>query len=138
MFATNSLNLDVRPAQPDDLHALYHLVEQSVRGLLREVCTPRQIESSLKYLFGVDPALIEDGTYYVAEVDGKLAGAAAVRSTGMATTSLPRRYISTRKWTRHAFVPTLCIRIMRAGESPTNCCTSANRRLTARGFANSN
>jgi GNAT superfamily N-acetyltransferase len=75
MFATSKLNLDVRPAQPDDLHALHNLVEQSVRGLLREVYTSRQIESSLKYLFGVDPALIEDGTYYLAEVDGNLAGA---------------------------------------------------------------
>lgn len=75
MFATNALKLDVRPAQADDLNALHDLVEQSVRGLLREVYTPRQIESSLKYLFGVDPALIEDGTYYVAEVDGNLAGA---------------------------------------------------------------
>ena len=75
MFATSTLNLDVRPAQSDDLHALHDLVEQSVRGLLRELYTPRQIESSLKYLFGVDPALIEDGTYYLAEVEGNLAGA---------------------------------------------------------------
>lgn len=75
MFATNALKLDVRLAESDDLPALRDLVEQSVRGLLREVYTPRQIESSLKYLFGVDPALIEDGTYYIAEVDGNLAGA---------------------------------------------------------------
>jgi N-acetylglutamate synthase-like GNAT family acetyltransferase len=75
MFATSTLKLDVRPARRDDLPALHDLVEQSVRGLLREVYSPRQIESSLKYLFGVDPALIEDGTYYVAEVNGNLAGA---------------------------------------------------------------
>lgn len=75
MFATSALNLDVRRAEPDDLPALHDLVEQSVRGLLREVYTPSQIESSLKYLFGVDPALIQDGTYYIAEVEGHLAGA---------------------------------------------------------------
>lgn len=75
MFATNALNLDVRLARQDDLPALHELVEQSVRVLLRDTYSPAQIESSLKHLFGVDPALIEDETYYVAEVDGRLAGA---------------------------------------------------------------
>jgi len=36
--------------------------------------TPEQIESAIRYVFGVDTQLIADGTYFVAEVEGVLAG----------------------------------------------------------------
>ncbi|MBZ0300027.1 MAG: GNAT family N-acetyltransferase [Anaerolineae bacterium] len=75
MFATAALNLQVRVARHSDIPALNQLIRQSVRGLLSEDYTPQQIESSLVHLFGVDTHLIDDGTYYVAEVEGCLAGA---------------------------------------------------------------
>jgi GNAT superfamily N-acetyltransferase len=75
MFAPAALNIDLRLAHFDDVPALRHLVAQSVRGLLNRDYTPRQINSSLNYLFGVDERLIADGTYYVAESNGVIAGA---------------------------------------------------------------
>ena len=54
--------------------ALNELIAQSVRGLSVGYYTPQQIESSIKYIFGVDTQLVIDGTYYIAEVDGQLAG----------------------------------------------------------------
>lgn len=74
MFEQTKLRLAIRHARLSDIPALKALVDQSVRGLLQDHYTPRQIESSLIYLFGVDAQLIEDRTYYIAEVDGQLAG----------------------------------------------------------------
>ena len=58
-------------AEVDVLNAL---VEQSVRVLSTDYYTPAQIDSALRYLFGIDTQLILDGTYYVAEIDGQRAG----------------------------------------------------------------
>jgi len=46
----------------------------SVRGLSTEYYTTNQIESAIKYIFGIDTQLIIDGTYYIAEKDGVLVG----------------------------------------------------------------
>jgi GNAT superfamily N-acetyltransferase len=64
----------VRLARPDDRAALEALVERSVRDLGRGYYTPAQIDSSLKYIFGIDGTLIADETYFVVEVGGKPAG----------------------------------------------------------------
>jgi GNAT superfamily N-acetyltransferase len=53
-----------------DAEALRHLIELSVRGLQRNDYTPEQIEGALGHALGLDTQLIEDGTYFVAEVDG--------------------------------------------------------------------
>ena len=45
-----------------------------MRELSKEHYTPNQIESALKYIFGVDTQLITDGTYYVVEIDRAIAG----------------------------------------------------------------
>jgi GNAT superfamily N-acetyltransferase len=51
------------------------LIAASVRGLATDVYTPRQIELSIKTVFGVDEQLIRDGTYFVAVADdGRIAG----------------------------------------------------------------
>ncbi|MBD2767307.1 GNAT family N-acetyltransferase [Hymenobacter sp. BT664] len=63
-----------RTATLSDVPALNQLIEQAVRQLSTGYYSSRQIESSLKYVFGIDTQLIEDGTYYVAEADGQLAG----------------------------------------------------------------
>ena len=66
--------ITTRLATFEDIKALNKLIDQSVRGLSTEYYTPAQIDSALKYVFGVDTQLVTDGTYFVAEVDGITAG----------------------------------------------------------------
>jgi len=63
----------IRPAVFDDIPALNELIAASVRGLSKGYYTDAQIESSIKYIFGVDTQLVTDGTYYVVESDGRIA-----------------------------------------------------------------
>ena len=65
----------LRQAIPADLPALHALIDASVRGLSTHVYSPRQIESSLRFVFGPDTQLIADATYYVIEEEGALAAA---------------------------------------------------------------
>ncbi len=48
------------------------LIERSVRELQRDDYTPEQIEAALASVYGVDRTLIDDGTYFVVEVDGAI------------------------------------------------------------------
>jgi len=41
------------------------VIKLSARGLSLDVCTPQQVESAIKYIFGVDSQLVADGTYFV-------------------------------------------------------------------------
>jgi N-acetylglutamate synthase-like GNAT family acetyltransferase len=69
------LEVRIRIATPDDLPAIHHVVEQSFRELGAADYSRRQVESALNSLAGTDiPDLIADGTYYVAEVQGEIAG----------------------------------------------------------------
>jgi GNAT superfamily N-acetyltransferase len=65
----------LRLATLDDLPPLDHLVEQSVRQLSAGHYTPAQIDSALRFIFGVDTQLISDGTYYVIDAGGVIAAA---------------------------------------------------------------
>ena len=58
----------------DDIPYLNEMIALSVRGLSKDYNTPEQIESSIKYIFGVDTQLVKDGTYYIAEIDGVIVG----------------------------------------------------------------
>jgi GNAT superfamily N-acetyltransferase len=62
-----------RLATPDDLSALQRLMTDSIRALLPAFLSPEKVEASFAVM-GVDSQLIEDGTYFVVEVDGVLAG----------------------------------------------------------------
>jgi N-acetylglutamate synthase-like GNAT family acetyltransferase len=64
----------LRLARTEDIPALEKLIPESVRGLSAGDYVPEQIELALIHLFGLDTQLIEDGTYWVAEVSGALAG----------------------------------------------------------------
>src|SRR5829696_5958645 len=55
----------VRPARRDDVPAIEELIERSVRELSSPWYDPVQIQSALRYLFGVDTQLVDDGTYFV-------------------------------------------------------------------------
>jgi GNAT superfamily N-acetyltransferase len=58
----------------DDRPALEQLIAESARGLSRPDYTDAQVEAALGSAFGVDSELIADGTYFVAEADGRLVG----------------------------------------------------------------
>lgn len=69
------MDFKLRKAKPDDQAEIADLIAESVKGLSREGYTARQIELSIKSVFGVDVDLIADGTYFVAEsADGKIVG----------------------------------------------------------------
>jgi GNAT superfamily N-acetyltransferase len=62
----------LRPATLADKPELVELIARSARELSANDYTPEQIEGALRGAFGVDTQLIEDRTYFVAELDGKL------------------------------------------------------------------
>jgi GNAT superfamily N-acetyltransferase len=64
----------LRRATMDDRALLEVLIAQSARGLSRSDYTEAQLDAALGNVFGVDTQLIRDGTYFVAEVQGELAG----------------------------------------------------------------
>lgn len=63
----NNGEIRIRRACRSDIPALEQLIRDSMRGLGTQKYTPQQVESAIQYLVGVDPQLIDDGTYFVAE-----------------------------------------------------------------------
>jgi len=63
-----------RLAALEDVTALQNLIVLSARGLNSEHYTSEQVESILKYVYGVDTQLIHDQTYYVIEDAGTFIG----------------------------------------------------------------
>ncbi|QJW92622.1 GNAT family N-acetyltransferase [Frigoriglobus tundricola] len=61
------MTLPLRLATRNDLPRLHALIESSVRALSAGYYTAAQIESALRYVFGPDTRLIDDGTYFVIE-----------------------------------------------------------------------
>jgi len=64
----------IRKATMDERDAIRQLIAESARELSRAHYTDAQIEAAIATVFGVDTDLIEDGTYFVVESDGQLAG----------------------------------------------------------------
>lgn len=64
----------LRRATLADLSSLEPLIEASARGLSAADYTSAQVEGALRGAFGVDTQLIRDGSYFVAESGGRLAG----------------------------------------------------------------
>ena len=69
-----SLDYTIRKARLDDRDAIQELIAASARGLSQTDYSSEQIEAAISDVFGVDTSLIADGTYFVAEHDGKLVG----------------------------------------------------------------
>jgi N-acetylglutamate synthase-like GNAT family acetyltransferase len=68
------MNLTLRPATTADIPALEELIRASVTALSTGHYTSAQVASALAHVFGVDTQLIADGTYFIAEIEGQLAG----------------------------------------------------------------
>jgi GNAT superfamily N-acetyltransferase len=66
--------ITTRLATFEDIPQLNELIGLSVRGLSIDYYTPSQIESAIKYVFGVDTQLVIDGTYYIAMIDNTIVG----------------------------------------------------------------
>ena len=62
----------IRTARLDDRDTIQELIAASARGLSQTDYSNDQIEAAISDVFGVDTSLITDGTYFVAERDGKL------------------------------------------------------------------
>src|SRR5262249_1522740 len=62
-----------RLAQRDDLDALRALMEEAISKLLKPFLDESQLESS-RAIMGLDTQLIDDGTYFIVETHGQLAG----------------------------------------------------------------
>jgi GNAT superfamily N-acetyltransferase len=64
----------IRKATIEERDELQRLIAESARQLSREHYSDAQIETAITTVFGVDTDLIDDGTYFVVEMDGELAG----------------------------------------------------------------
>ncbi len=64
----------LRQAREADAEAITALIARSIRGLGARDYSREQIEAALRGAFGLDSQLIADGTYFVIEIDGALAG----------------------------------------------------------------
>lgn len=67
-----SAEITLRLAVPNDVPALNSLIERSARALSAGFYTAEETESAIRHVFGVDTTLIEDGTYFVVEREGRL------------------------------------------------------------------
>ena len=68
------MNVQIRLATMADIPALEELIRDSVSNLSAGFYTDTQIHSALSHIFGVDTQLILDQTYFIAEIDHKIAG----------------------------------------------------------------
>src|SRR6476661_1828605 len=62
-----------RIARVEDLDALREVMRRSIETLQDEFLTPEQVAASHKVM-GLDVQLVTDGTYFIVESDGRIAG----------------------------------------------------------------
>ena len=66
--------LVIRAAGRPDIGALRELQRAAMRALGAAYYTPAQVRAAVRHVCLPDDELIEDGTYLVAELDGRLVG----------------------------------------------------------------
>jgi GNAT superfamily N-acetyltransferase len=64
-------DLHIRAALPADVGVLEALIRDSVLGLSGGDYSPVELASALEHVFGIDTRLIDDGTYFVVEDNGR-------------------------------------------------------------------
>jgi GNAT superfamily N-acetyltransferase len=67
------MTMTIRTATEHDIPTLMPIVAAAIEELQRGFLDDAQIESS-KAIMGIDRQLIDDGTYFVVEIDGTVAG----------------------------------------------------------------
>lgn len=67
------MTMTIRLATVDDVAVLVPLIDAAIEELQRGFLGAEQIESS-KAFMGIDRQLIDDGTYFLVEIDGTVAG----------------------------------------------------------------
>jgi GNAT superfamily N-acetyltransferase len=67
-------SLVIRPATLADIDPLRQLQAAAMRALGAGHYTPEQVNAAVRYVCMPDRGLIEDGTYLIAELDGRLVG----------------------------------------------------------------
>lgn len=65
--------LTIRPAVREDIPALKVVMDRAIKDLLPAFLPPAEVLASQE-IMGLDTQLIEDGTYYVVETGGAIAG----------------------------------------------------------------
>jgi len=65
--------MQTRLATSEDLPALKALMAESIGQLQADFLTPSQVEAS-HGVMGIDTQLVRDGTYFIVEIDGEIAG----------------------------------------------------------------
>lgn len=70
----SSAAMIIRAATPSDIPALERLIDASARALGGGFYSDAQIEAAIAHIYGIDTALIADGSYLVAQARGALAG----------------------------------------------------------------
>ena len=73
MNTTDHGSLGIRLATQDDVAQLQPIIEAAIEQLQRGFLAPDQIRSS-HAIMGIDTLLINDGTYFVVEIGGEIAG----------------------------------------------------------------
>jgi GNAT superfamily N-acetyltransferase len=68
------MNWTLRLAWEDDIPAIEKLIPLSVRSLQAAYYSPAQMEAALGPVFDVDRQLILDGTYFAADLQGRIIG----------------------------------------------------------------
>lgn len=63
----------IRVATADDIPGLRAVMARAIAELQADFLTPAQVKASHSVM-GLDTRLIEDGTYFVADIDGHIAG----------------------------------------------------------------
>jgi GNAT superfamily N-acetyltransferase len=69
----NLSELKLRLATREDLPQLTRLMDRAITVLLAHVLNPQEVESS-RAIMGLDTLLVDDGTYFVAELGGQIVG----------------------------------------------------------------
>jgi GNAT superfamily N-acetyltransferase len=64
----------VRPARHDEIPRLLALITRSARELSVGFYSPEETEAAIRYVFGVDSTLVDDGSYLVVEEADLLVG----------------------------------------------------------------
>ena len=68
------MDFTLRTATRGDVPAIEGVMKDSLAGLSSRTYDAAQVLSSLEYIGHIDPFLIDDGTYFVAEAEGEIVG----------------------------------------------------------------